>query len=95
MKYRAKPVVVEAYRFDGPKVEPGWPGWWLGVSHWFSADGKHVFFRNRFGEVDVLKGNWIVKANGEFFAVTDEDFDLFYEKYPNAVVIEDKVGQLQ
>jgi len=81
MKFRSKSVVVEAYRFLGG-YDPqgvGWPIDWLTVTHWFSADGKHAFFRNRFGQVDVLKGNWIVKANGEFFAVAEDVFDQFYE----------------
>ena len=81
MKFRSKSVVVEAYRFLGGH-DPQGVGWsidWLTVTHWFSADGKHAFFRNRYGQVDVLKGNWIVKSNGEFFAAAEDLFDQFYE----------------
>ncbi len=87
MKYRGKPVVVEAYMFAGGSVEPGFPNDWMTCEYRFSNDGKQMFIETLEGKTlrvkDVTvatKGDWIIKDKGEFRPCKPDIFEQTYEK---------------
>ena len=80
MKFRKKPVVIEAYRFAGGASEPGWPEGWLFASHHFSHDGEKVVIRTLEGNMEGQKGDWIIKGvKDEFYPCKSDIFEATYE----------------
>jgi hypothetical protein len=81
MKYRKKPVIIEAFQFAGGKMEPGWPDGWLSVPHRFSDDGDQVFIPTLEGEHAGNKGDFIIKGiKGEFYPCKPDIFAATYER---------------
>ena len=88
MKYRKKPVVIEAFEFDGAFTdiagEPYVP-WWAfdglntGV---LSFEGLGDLYVNTLeGKMLVSIGDYIIKGiNGEFYPCKPDIFDKTYEK---------------
>lgn len=82
MKYRSKPVVIEAVRFDGTEsayeMVMAWGESFLRV-HGF--DGTHMFIETLEGQRTAHQGDWIIRGTiGEFYPVKDEVFRVKYEK---------------
>ncbi len=84
MKFRKKPVEIEAWQFNG---ENGlhWPNW----IHNYDRDGKVVFWSNENiltiptleGQMFASKGDWIIKGiKGEIYPCKPDIFDMTYEK---------------
>ncbi len=90
MKYRKKPVVIEAIRFDGDfsKVD-NWVEQWQpkadeqGQGMWESDDGKALIIDTNEGEMRAEIGDFIIR---EPFATEDRMFypckpDIFEQTY--------------
>ena len=80
MKYRKKPVEVEAEQLTdeafGQCLE------FLGQEHWNEADRETCKIRitTLEGEMYASKNDWIIKGvNGEFYPVKDDIFHKTYE----------------
>ena len=79
MKFRKKPVVIEAIQWGGTNLEE--------INEFF-ADGLEVNLRNRpilietlEGDVTAQVGDWIIKGiRGEFYPCKPDIFELTYEK---------------
>lgn len=81
MKYRKKPVVIEAFQFAGGRTEPGWPEGWLESEHRFSESGDAVFILTLEGEHRGDIGDFIIKGvKGEFYPCKPDIFEKTYEK---------------
>ena len=78
MKFRKKPVVVEAFRWGTDEV----PQWWkdkkgitLGVQY------GSAFIPTLEGEMEAKVGDWIIKGvMGEIYPCKPDIFELTYEK---------------
>ncbi len=78
MKYRKKPVIIEAVRWYGDKsvLPEGWPGGFPNVA----PDGR-LFIGTREGAMVANPGDWIIKGvAGEFYPCKPDIFKLTYEE---------------
>jgi len=76
MKYRKKPIVIEAEQFF-PEEKP-WPE---GVEDWGCArDGSKFMINTLEGEHTVTPGDWIITGiKGERYPCKPDIFDQTYE----------------
>jgi len=87
MKYRKKPVVIEAFWFAGGMVEPGWPAEWIGDNVEIAPDGETALIRTLEGTMTAKKGDFIIKGvNGEFYPCKPDIFAKTYEEYHEVLV---------
>jgi hypothetical protein len=86
MKFRKKPVVIEAWKWqpdDKGKNELGWPIEWGSKPHkWLvSAIDLTLFIPTLEGEMKATNGDWIIKGiKGEFYPCKPDIFEATYEK---------------
>lgn len=87
MKYRKKPVVVEAWQFTKENFKKGAP-------HWIKHSNRKVELWSQYGgnsiggEIETLEGNyevsendWIIKGvKGELYPCKPDIFEMTYEK---------------
>ena len=79
MKYRKRPVVIEAYQYAGGMLEPGFPKGWLNTGHRWSSDGVILFIDTLEGRMNTYPGDYIIKGvKGEFYPCRQ---DIFLETY--------------
>lgn len=87
MKYRKRPVVIEARPFDGswasaqPLLE------WIGKSASWRAVGEdhQLIIRTLEGEHLASPGDWIIQGvKGEFYPIKDNIFHETYEAVEDA-----------
>ncbi len=84
MKYRKKPVVIEAWPFDGSWLSamPAINAPHKSVAHW-SADGVggYVRIETLEGEMRASAGDWIIMGvKGELYPCKPDIFEATYEK---------------
>jgi hypothetical protein len=84
MKYRKKPVIIEAKQYDGANyISEIWP--WFRCSSgahdgsfFEGADGVVIGMRE--GKMTASLGDWIIKGvNGEFYPCKPDIFEATYE----------------
>ena len=89
MKYRKKPVVVDAIRFHGGfKRIDKWVAQWHdemnGPGMWMADDGiseGNLVIDTLEGEMTARKGDWIIRGiNGEFYPCKPDIFKKTYEE---------------
>lgn len=91
MKYRKKPVVIEAMQVPmalktGEQIEQwGRIGVWLGAGgKWTLATGK-IEINTLEGTMTAEPGDWIIKGvKGEFYPCKPDIFEATYEKAEEA-----------
>ena len=87
MKYRKKPVVVEAFQMTeaNARDREKWPPWLLsasqGLSAHFCCDGpKHILIGTPEGRLNVSLGDWIIQGvMGELYPCKPDIFEMTYE----------------
>lgn len=88
MKYRKRPIVIEALRFDGtngPEIETwaGQVGTNKGVVERHDASGNNagvIRIDTLEGTMNALVGDWVIKGiKGEFYPCRDDIFAATYE----------------
>lgn len=85
MKYRKRPVIIEAFMYAGGMVEPGWPDGWLSQPYNFDSTGEAVYITTLEGVMKAEKGDFIIKGiNGEFYPCKPDIFAKTYEEVPSA-----------
>ena len=80
MKYRKRPVEVEARRFTGEM--DGEIELWLGTyfESWLPSQ-RQLLIRTLEGEMTASEGDWIIcGVKGEFYPVKPAVFEATYEK---------------
>ena len=81
-KFRKKPVVIEAFQFDGPWSGPGIPQWYTDA---FQANevvhhADHAIIDTLEGGMKANKGDWIIRGVAdELYPCRDEIFRATYE----------------
>lgn len=82
-KYRKKPVVIEAWRFDGSwdsasavvAMSPG--------IAWSDYGSGRVRIDTLEGTMEAMPGDWIIKGvKGEFYPCKPDIFEMTYEAVP-------------
>lgn len=77
MKFRKKPVVIEAVQWTGDNVDD--VGDFVGQSATMTVDGAFVIFTLE-GEMLASEGDWIIKGiKGEFYPCKPDIFEATYE----------------
>lgn len=82
MKYRKKPVVIEAFQFDGPLKASQFPQWF-----WDACESKVVeafkdycLIKTLEGTITAKIGDWIIQEiAGELYPCKPEIFSKIYE----------------
>lgn len=78
MKYRKKPVVIEAIQWDGMNYDE--LGDWMGMSATCEIDGCFLIPTLE-GEMRASPGDWIIKGvQGEFYPCKPDIFAATYEE---------------
>ena len=92
MKYRKKPVEIEAFRFDGDLVNSGdcyyVPEWGSkafeeGILFFDSLEGPHceLFVKTLEGIIHASVGDYIIRGvKGEIYPCKPDIFEMTYEK---------------
>ena len=76
MRYRKKPVVIEAVQWTGSNG--GEVTAFLGGGHWWGQTGPII--ETLEGELHTSVGDWIIKGvNGEFYPCKPDIFEKTYE----------------
>lgn len=86
MKYRKKPVVIEAFKWYGPFMAPDIPQWYTNAFHknevihqgdW-KADYAEIMTLE--GVMRVDKGDWVIRGvKGELYPCKPDIFEMTYE----------------
>lgn len=91
MKYRKKPVVIEAEQYKPEETQCGLSEEFLsnlsvtpgekGVNYGSGRLGKMATIKTLEGRLTVSPGDWIIKGvKGEFYACKPDIFEATYEK---------------
>jgi len=90
MKYRKKPVVIEAHVWDGDWEElRNWAdrasdGAGTSIHYCEKNNTSYIYIRTLEGRVDAPVGNYVIcGVNGEFYSCDPEIFNKSYELVEN------------
>jgi hypothetical protein len=82
MKYRKKPVVIEAFQWTGqrphdwPEWATNWPQGWVTL-----IEGRDLVVDTLEGRMSASLGDWIIKGvKGELYPCKPDIFDATYEE---------------
>lgn len=90
MKFRKKPVVIEAMLWDpasGPYEIGAVVGWLMGngFNDFHHPDSSNLLIQTLEGWMNVSPGDWIIRGiNGEFYPCKPDIFDATYEAVTDA-----------
>lgn len=78
MKFRKKPVVIEAERYIGGEESQDKIADFMQCN--IAVLGESIIIRTLEGEMEARPGDWIIKGvNGEFYPCKPDIFDKTYE----------------
>lgn len=84
-KYRKKPVVIEAMRFEGGHVSMLECAEFVGRAAQVDMPPAGLTIRTLEGDMRVDPGDWVIRGvKGEFYPCKDEIFQATYEKVSDA-----------
>lgn len=79
MKFRKKPVVIEAIRFTGTN-EVDIVNWSNGAAAGYFSDHRIMQIRTLEGDMTAEPGDWIIRGiKGEFYPCKPDIFEATYE----------------
>ncbi len=90
MKYRKKPVVIEAFQFESADYDTDCPAWWSeamnsGVAWYQGGAEPHFTIKTLEGEMRAGVGDWIIRGvKGEIYPCKPDIFDATYEAVEEA-----------
>lgn len=85
MKFKKKPVVIEAYKFEnkvGSDTRPGWLHQAIkdGIVYYQGGKEEHLTIETLDGKMKVNIGDFIIKGvNGELYPCKPDIFEKTYE----------------
>lgn len=80
LRFRKKPVVIEAWRFHGLDRLEGMPGWVAGASQ-DRAGSDGLFIQTLEGVMEARPGDWIIQGvKNEVYPCRDDVFAATYER---------------
>ena len=83
MKYRRRPVVIEAFQYDDKHQIPDWgvDAFRNGTLYHLSVFPFSLCIRTLKGDIKVSVGDYIIKGvNGELYPCKSDFFEKTYEK---------------
>jgi len=81
MKYKKKPVVIEAVQYNGFVDEPILKEWFYSSDRELFLDGDELFVKTLEGKMKVSLGDFIIKGiKGELYPCKPDIFKETYEK---------------
>lgn len=85
MKFRKKPVVIEAWQWDGETPNGHWPAWLRDYTHddaavfWNMPNGS-LFIPTLEGIMEANVTDWIIRGvKGEIYPCKPDIFEATYE----------------
>lgn len=87
MKFRKKPVVIEAEQFlpgdgvtDGDSFEAHGTSWRIVFDGWADRKGPYILIKTLEGAMACEYGDWVIKGvKGELYPCKPDIFELIYE----------------
>lgn len=80
MKYRKKPVVIDAEQFKDP-IDKQEADYWFLKKIWWDSEGHFFYIATLEGNMQVSNGDWIITGvKGEKYPCKDDIFKMTYEK---------------
>lgn len=80
MKYRKKPVVIEAVQFTGDNIKTVWDAFGAHSIYGPVEDDPNAYILTLEGRMQCSPGDWILKGiQGEFYPCKPDIFDATYE----------------
>lgn len=88
MRFRKKPVVIEAFKWTGDEHQTEDPDWACealkkGIMkfHNIGTESVTIKIRTLEGQMTVNRGDWIIKGvKGELYPCKDDIFKMTYER---------------
>lgn len=88
-KYRNKPVVVEAFHYQG-RIDDFYLMRWcdaIGGSHHIEFRDGHAIIKTLEGDMTASPGDYIIKGvKGEFYPCKPDIFEQTYEEVPKSAL---------
>jgi hypothetical protein len=82
MKYRKKPVVIEAWQWNCQVTDGPMPDWLLSVAQG-TADLRELIIPTLEGKLTASPGDWIIRGiKGEVYPCKPDIFEATYEALP-------------
>jgi hypothetical protein len=82
MKYRKKPVVIEAWRWNGKVTDGPMPDWLVSVAL-STGDLCRLILPTLEGDLTASPGDWIIRGiKGEVYPCKPDIFEATYEALP-------------
>jgi hypothetical protein len=84
MKFRKKPIEIEAWQFEAPKFMPQ-PGWFeramdTGKITYKAGDNPYYMIQTLEGEMRAVPGDWIIRGiKGETYPCKPDIFAATYD----------------
>lgn len=79
MKFKKKPVVIDAIKNDNPFDSVRWAEQFDGDIHW-KIEGSEITISTLEGEMTAKKGDWIIRGvKGEYYPCKPDIFEATYE----------------
>lgn len=79
-KYRKKPVVIEAWQWDGFSTAPERPAWLRGSKVMADHNEQILIIRTLEGDMTAIKGDWIIQGvKGELYPCKPDIFAATYD----------------
>ena len=86
MKFRKKPVVIEAVQWDGSNVDEVLGFILTTGSAYRKLDNNQIAIETLEGTMAASKGDWIIKGvKGEFYPCKPDIFEVTYEPEPDDI----------
>ena len=80
MKFRKKPVIIEAIQYDGSPASGSAACNFMGLERVLFSDTQGLFIDTLEGTITAAIGDWIIKGvKGEFYPCKDDIFEATYE----------------
>lgn len=80
MKYRKKPVVIEAVRYDGTNIQELWDTFGAGTIYGPTETNKDPYIMTLEGNMTISTGDYVIKGvKGELYPCKPDIFNETYE----------------
>ena len=80
MKFRKKPVIIEAIQYDGSPASGSAACNFMGLERVLFSDTQGLFIDTLEGTMTAAIGDWIIKGvKGEIYPCKSEIFEMTYE----------------
>ena len=80
MKFRKKPVIIEAIQYDGSPASGSAACNFMGLERVLFSDTQGLFIDTLEGTMTAAIGDWIIKGvKGEFYPCKPDIFEATYE----------------